>query len=96
MMKLEIEIDENEILEEAKKLIVESIAGKMLNEYRNSPERYCYRNVIKECVREVIKSDIDNLSERAIKAASVSITNKGLKKVSTEELLSRLAGMDGE
>jgi len=96
MMKLEIEIDENEILEEAKKLIVESIAGKMLNEYRNTHERYCYRNVIKECVREVIKNDIDNLSERAIKAASVSITNKGLKKVSTEELLSRLAGMDGE
>ncbi len=39
---------------------------------------------------------MENLSDRAIKAASVSITNKGLKKVSTEELLARIAGRDGE
>lgn len=95
-MKIEIEIDEDEILEKAKELIVRDIASRMLEQYRSTSERYCYRNVIKECVREVIKSDIDNLSKRAVDAAAVSVTNKTLKKVSTEELLARIAGRDGE
>lgn len=93
-MKFEIEIDENEIIEKAKQLIVEDIASRMLAQFRRTPEKYCYHTVIKECVREVIKRDIDNLSDRAVEAASVSIANKGLKKISAEELLSRLSRED--
>lgn len=93
-MKISIDIDEDEILEKAKELIIHDIANRMMNSY--SSDRYCYRKVIKECVREVIKSDMDNLAERAVNAASVSITNKAVKKVTTEELLARLAGRDGE
>ena len=95
-MKLTIEINEDEILEAAKKMIIEEVASRMLNQYKSTAERYNYRTVIKECVREVIKSDIDNLSERAVKAACVTVANKTLKKVSTAELLERIAGMDGE
>ena len=79
-MEITVDIDENEILCEAKRIVAENIARRILDEYHNSSERYCYRNVIKECVREVIKSDINNLSDRAVKAASVSIANKALKK----------------
>lgn len=95
-MKIVVDIDEDELMEQVKQIVSEKIASRILDEYHNSSERRCYRNVIKECVREAIKSDIDNLSDRAVKAASVSITNKGLKKVSTEELLARIAGRDGE
>lgn len=84
-MKIVVEIDENEILEDAKKIVAESVAKAMLSGYR---EGYTYRKVIKEVVRDYIKNDIDNLSERAVKAASVSIANKAFKK----ELLERLAG----
>ena len=91
-MKLTIEIDEDEIMESAKQMIIKDIAEKMLSQYRSSAEKNCYRKVIKECVREVIKGDIDNLSERAVQAASVSITNKTLKNMSTEELMARIVG----
>lgn len=93
-MKLIIDVDENEIIEKAKQLIVEDIANRMLDKFRRTSEGYCYRTVIKDCVREVIKKDIDNLSDRAVEAASVSIVNKGLKKISAEELLSRLSRED--
>ena len=80
-MEITITIDDDEILEEAKKVIIEDIASRMLSQFRGSTERYCYRTVIKECVREVIKSDIDNLSDRAVTAASKSIENRAVKKL---------------
>ena len=95
-MKLTIEIDEDEIAEMAKQMVAESVAKGMLSQYRSNSEKYNYRRIIKEAVREAIKSDIDNLADRAVAAASTSITNRGLKKVSTDELLARIAGRDGE
>ena len=93
-MKLTIDIDENEIQKMAKEIVAQKVADDVFGDYRSG--KYCYRHAIKDIVREVIKSDIDNLSTRAIDAAAVSITNKGLKKVSAEELLARIAGRDGE
>ena len=79
-IKVTIEIPEDEILEEVKKVVVDSVAKQIMSEYNNS-QRYCYRNVIKECVREAIKQDIDNLSDRAVEAAGKSIENKAVKKL---------------
>lgn len=79
-MKVTVDISDEEIMEEAKRLITEKIAERIRGEYMNS-ERYCYRNVIKECVREAIKQDIDNLSDRAVMAASKSIENRAVKKL---------------
>lgn len=92
-MKITVEIDEQEIFDAAMKIVAEKVAKEILGKYRGS-ENYCYRKAIKEIVREVIKSDIDNLSDRAVQAASVSIANKGLKKISAEELISMLQGGD--
>ena len=79
-MKVTVEISDEEIMEEAKRMITEKISERIRAEYMNS-ERYCYRNVIKECVREAIKQDIDNLSDRAVMAASKSIENRAVKKL---------------
>ena len=70
-----------------KEKLTEKIAQNM---YHGWHEGYVYRKEIKEIVREVIKADIDNLSKRAVDAASKSIENKALKKfadslVNTEE-----------
>lgn len=79
-MKITIEIDEKEILQEAKRIVAGKVADEILDTYHSHKERYCYRTVIKECVRDAIKKDIDNLSDREVEAASVSIANKALKK----------------
>lgn len=78
-MKIVVEISDDEILEAAKSLVAEKVANDIFGEYRSG--KYCYRNAIKEIVREVIKGDIDNLSERAVAAASKSIENKAVKKM---------------
>lgn len=77
-MKITVEVSEDEILQSAKEFAARKIADDILTEYRSGA--YCYRHAIKDVVREVIKKDIDNLSDRAVKAASVSIADKALKK----------------
>lgn len=78
-MRLTIEIPEDEIEVMAKQIVAEHVAKTIINsEYGNG--RF-YRNSIKEVIREVIRSDIDNLSERAVAAASKSIENRGIKKM---------------
>lgn len=78
-MKITIEIPDDEIREEAKKIVAEKIADDIYGDYRSG--KYCYRNAIKDIVREVIKGDIDNLSDRAVAAAGKSIENRAVKKL---------------
>lgn len=81
-MTVTLEISEDEILEEVKKVVIDKVASRIMDDYTGrTSERYCYRNVIKECVREAIKKDIDNLSDRAVAAASKSIENRAVKKM---------------
>lgn len=83
-MKIELELPDGEILEMAKRIAAEHIADTMIkNEYGGS---YAYRKTIKEIVREVIRSDIDNLSDRAVSAAAKSIENRAVKKMMTKIL----------
>lgn len=85
-MTLTIEISEDEIMEEVEKVVIEQITARIIDEYRNNSERYCYRNATKECVREAIKKDIDNLSGRAVAAAFASIENRAIKKLMAKML----------
>ena len=78
-MKLTIDIQEDEIADIAKQIIAERVAAEFVkSEYGNG--RF-YRNTIRDVVREVIRSDIDNLSDRAVVAASKSIENRAVKKL---------------
>jgi len=87
-MTITIEIQEDEIRERAIEIVASEIANNISKGYH---EGYFYRKDIKEAVREIIKSDIDNLTNRAVEAASTTIANKGIKKL-TEQLLD---GKDG-
>ena len=77
-MKIEIEIPDEELKDKALEKLSDRIAQSMYNSWR---EGYVYRKEIKEVVREIIKADIDNLSERAVTAAAKSIENRSLKKI---------------
>ena len=77
-MKVEIEIPEEELKAIVMDKLSERIAQLM---YSGWHEGYVYRKEIKDVVREFIKKDIDNLSERAVTAAAKSIENRSLKKI---------------
>ena len=77
-MKIEIEIPD----EELKAMVEEKLSDRIAhNMYSGWNEGYVYRKEIKEIVREAIKADIDNLSDRAVTAAAKSIENRSLKKI---------------
>ena len=77
-MKIEIEIPDEELKVMVAENLSERIAQHMYNGWR---EGYVYRKEIKEVVREFIKKDIENLSDRAVTAAAKSIANRSLKKI---------------
>lgn len=77
-MKITVEIPDEELKDMVMKNISDRIAQSM---YHGWHEGYVYKKEIKEIIREFIKSDIDNLSERAITAAAKSIENRSLKKI---------------
>lgn len=77
-MKIDIDIPDEELKSMVMEKISERIATHMYNGWH---EGYVYRKEIKEVVREFIKGDIDNLSERAVNAAAKSIENRSLKKI---------------
>ena len=93
-MKMTIEIPDKEIEAEVKRIITETIAESVLSEY--SSDYRMYRKLVKNAIREAINEDKESLAQRAVDAASVSITNTAIKKISTEELLARIAGRDRE
>lgn len=76
-MKVEIDIPDEELVAMIKEKLTDRIAQNM---YHGWHEGYAYRKDISKVVREVIREDIDNLSKRAVDAASKSIENKALKK----------------
>ena len=77
-MKIEIEIPDDELKTMVMDKLSERISQHMYNGWH---EGYVYKKEIKEIVRECIKNDIDNLSERAVTAAAKSIENRSLKKI---------------
>ena len=77
-MKIEIEIPD----EELKAMVMHNLSDRIsMQMYTGWHEGYVYRKEIKEVVREFIRADIDNLSERAVAAAAKSIENRSLKKI---------------
>ena len=77
-MKITIEISDEELKSMVMDKLSERISQHMYNGWH---EGYVYKKEIKEVVREFIKADIDNLSDRAVLAAAKSIENRSLKKI---------------
>jgi hypothetical protein len=77
-MKIELEIDEKEILDGAVAIVTSELAKQILGE---AYAGRIYRDTIKQTVRECIRGDIENLSDRAVAAAAKSIENRAVKKL---------------
>ena len=75
-MKIEIEIDDNEL----KKAITDKLANSLVAE-RYTNDGNFYKRTIQEVVREIIYKDKENLSNRVVSQASREVKNKALKKI---------------
>ena len=88
-MKIEIEIPDEELREAAKCALVRNAVEQIetdLWEKSWGTSRYMrmYDKAITEGIRSLLKEHIEDLSNRAVKAAATSIQNKGIKKLLTE------------
>lgn len=88
-MKIEIEIPDEELREAVKYALVRNAVEQIetdLWEKSWGTSRYMrmYDKAITEGIRSLLKEHIEDLSNRAVKAAAKSIHNKGIKKLLTE------------
>lgn len=78
-MKIEFEFDDDELREAVKEVIIETMRKRIVGQAFG--EGRMYRDFTKQAVREAIRGDIDNLSNRAVAAAAKSIENRAVKKL---------------
>ena len=88
-MKITIEIPDEELREAVKCALVRDAVEQIetdLWEKSWGTSRYMrmYDKAIAEGIRALLKEHIEDLSNRAVKAAATSIHNKGIKKLLTE------------
>lgn len=88
-MKITIELPDEELREAVKCALVRDAVEQIetdLWEKSCGTSRYMrmYDKAITEGIRSLLKEHIEDLSNRAAKAASKSIYNKGIKKLLTE------------
>ena len=88
-MKIEIEIPDEELREAVKCALVRDAVEEIetdIWERSWGTSRYMrmYDKAITEGIRSLLKEHIEDISNRAVKAAATSIHNKGIKKLLTE------------
>ena len=88
-MKITIELPDEELREAVKCALVRDAVKQIetdLWEKSWGTSRYMrmYDKAITDGIRSLLKKHIEDLSNRAVKAASKSIQNKGIKKLLTE------------
>ena len=84
-MKITIEIDEQEIAEKAKEIVIqnaiEQIEKDVYGESYNRYQKHVYVDAIKDAVRETVKKNAEDIIDRGVTYAGEYIGKKGLKKM---------------
>lgn len=83
-MKITVNIDDQELIKAAKEVAIRRIADDIFSGFRAGN---IYKNAVKECIREVIRQNIDDLSGRAVTAAAETIKNRAIKKIFDKVLI---------
>lgn len=89
-MKITIEVDEKEIAEEVKALIIQNSVANIESDIyggRGSYSKHVYVDAIKDAVRETVKKHADDIINRAVDAGGLYIGKKGLKKMIDEDTI---------
>lgn len=89
-MKITIDIDEREVAEAVKELIIKNAVKDIENDIyggRGYYSKQVYVDAIKDAVRETVKKHTDDIINRAVDAGGLYIGKKGLKKMIDEGTL---------
>ena len=89
-MKITIEINEQEVADAVKELIIKNAVEDIENDIyggRGSYSKHVYVDAIKDAVRETVKKHADDIINRAVDAGGLYIGKKGLKKMIDEDTL---------
>ena len=89
-MKITIDIDEQEIAEAVKELVIKNAVENIEQDIyggRGSYSKRVYVDAIKDAVRETVKKHADDIINRAVDAGGLYIGKKGLKKMIDEDAL---------
>ena len=84
-MNIMVEIDEHEIAEKAKEIViqnaVEQIEKDVYGESYNHYHKHVYVDAIKDAARETVKKNAEAIIDRGVTYAGEYIGKKGLKKM---------------
>ena len=89
-MKITIDIDEQEVAEAVKELIIKNAVKNIENDIYGGKgyySKHVYVDAIKDAVRETVKKNADDIINRAVDAGGLYIGKKGLKKMIDEDAL---------
>ena len=89
-MKITIDIDEQEIAEAVKELVIKDAVEDIEHDIycgKGYYSKHIYVDAIKDAVRETVKKNADDIINRAVDAGGLYIGKKGLKKMIDEETL---------
>lgn len=75
-MKITIDLDEHEIVEAVKNVLIHHFAEEARKEWGVG---YRFRTDTKAAMREVIRENLDSFADRAVAAAAKSIENRAVK-----------------
>lgn len=89
-MKITIDIDEQEIAEAVKELVIKNAVEEIEHDIYGGKgyyNRHIYIDAIKDAVRETVKKNAEDIINRAVAAGGLYIGKKGLKKMIDEDAL---------
>lgn len=89
-MKITIDIDEQEIAQAVKELVIRNAVRNIEEDIyggRGTYSKHVYVDAIKDAVRETVKKNADDIINRAVDAGGLYIGKKGLKKMIDEDTL---------
>ena len=89
-MKITIDIDEQEVAEAVKELVIKNAVKNIEHDIYGGKGYYSkriYVDAIKDAVRETVKKHADDIINRAVDAGGLYIGKKGLKKMIDEDAL---------
>lgn len=89
-MKITIDIDEQEVAEAVKELVIKNAVEDIEHDIYGGKgyyNRQVYIDAIKDAARETVKKHADDIINRAVEAGGLYIGKKGLKKMIDEDAI---------
>ena len=79
-MKMTIDISDEEITREVKRVLVQKLAEQIF-EQRNSFDKHGYQRMLKEAVKDLLAGRVEEMTDQAAKYAADYIGKRGVRRI---------------